>query len=78
MPGSAQFQVRTLAAILQFGKADCRLGRIAALTSMGRIADCTLGALQFRDPSRPRTEGSCPRPGIRPKLQAPGPSLGSA
>eukprot|EP00969_Alexandrium_andersonii_P340421 15046901-Alexandrium_andersonii.AAC.1 len=26
--------------------ADCGLGRIAALTSLGRIADCTLGTLR--------------------------------
>eukprot|EP00969_Alexandrium_andersonii_P340702 15059070-Alexandrium_andersonii.AAC.1 len=35
-----------------FGKADCGLGRIAALTSIGRIADCTLGALQCKDPRK--------------------------
>eukprot|EP00969_Alexandrium_andersonii_P032299 1410281-Alexandrium_andersonii.AAC.1 len=30
--------------------ADCRLRPIAALTGLGRIADCTLGAMQCKDP----------------------------
>eukprot|EP00969_Alexandrium_andersonii_P360924 15456447-Alexandrium_andersonii.AAC.1 len=31
--------------------ADCGLRRIAALTSIGRIADCTLGTLRCKDAS---------------------------
>eukprot|EP00969_Alexandrium_andersonii_P206933 9141828-Alexandrium_andersonii.AAC.1 len=31
--------------------ADCGLGRIAARTGLGRIADCTLGTLQCKDAS---------------------------
>eukprot|EP00969_Alexandrium_andersonii_P268203 11851714-Alexandrium_andersonii.AAC.1 len=30
--------------------ADCGLRRIATLTGLGRIADCTLGTLQCKDP----------------------------
>eukprot|EP00969_Alexandrium_andersonii_P072435 3195787-Alexandrium_andersonii.AAC.1 len=34
-----------------FGRADCGLGRIAALTGLDRIADCTFGNLPCKGPS---------------------------
>eukprot|EP00969_Alexandrium_andersonii_P351038 15434564-Alexandrium_andersonii.AAC.1 len=47
--GPAQFKLRTPEAILYFRRADCGLRRIAALTSRGRIADCTLGSVPCKD-----------------------------
>eukprot|EP00969_Alexandrium_andersonii_P245687 10857767-Alexandrium_andersonii.AAC.1 len=35
-----------------FRMADCGVRRVAALTSIGRIAGCTLGALQCKDRRR--------------------------
>eukprot|EP00969_Alexandrium_andersonii_P247321 10929736-Alexandrium_andersonii.AAC.1 len=32
-----------------FGKADCGLGRVAALRGIGNSADCTLDPLQCKD-----------------------------
>eukprot|EP00969_Alexandrium_andersonii_P352670 15438181-Alexandrium_andersonii.AAC.1 len=48
-PGPAQFQVRKPDAIRMLRMADCGLGRISALASIGRIADGTSGALQCED-----------------------------
>eukprot|EP00969_Alexandrium_andersonii_P064125 2824649-Alexandrium_andersonii.AAC.1 len=47
--------------------ADCGLRRIGALMGLGRIAECTLGALQYEDARRCRCVAAWVAAKRRPK-----------
>eukprot|EP00969_Alexandrium_andersonii_P328492 14515592-Alexandrium_andersonii.AAC.1 len=47
-----------LTQLRMFGKADCRVWRVAALAGFGRIADCIVGALRRKDARKLPEAGS--------------------
>eukprot|EP00969_Alexandrium_andersonii_P306888 13567009-Alexandrium_andersonii.AAC.1 len=55
-----------------FDGAGCGVRWTAALTSIGRIADCTLGALQCNTRCRQRWPGRSPQPGVPCAAAMPG------